>query len=103
MFWTFGNDFREECANVVWEPMHTKRNMQDVHTEVSHAAVLAIRRYPPLPVDWLMWIEITAMQKARLHLQDRPKSLLADETQNFLCAWEEWKLRGAAHHYLWVP
>src|SRR5690625_5982825 len=72
------DDIGEHGVDMIRYPSETERQVKDMHTQIPHAAILAIDLHHPLPVDHLLRIEIAAVPETCFDLHDLSKALISD-------------------------
>jgi hypothetical protein len=87
--------------NVVGHPSGAQR-MHGVHSEVAHAAVLAVQLDHALPVDLLVGVKVAAVEQTAPHLDDLPEGVLLDGAEDAASAGEEGKFRRAGDDHVGV-
>ena len=99
---TLRENVREDGPYVARQPARAQGKVECVHAEVAHAAVLAVPRGLPLPVDRLLRVEVARVEEERAHLEDAPEAAFRDPAGHPLSAGVERQLRGAAHEQVGV-
>ena len=67
------DDIRKDRADGLRYPAGAEGNVADVHSQVAHAAVLAVEFDHSFPVDRFVRVEVAGVEEAGLHLDDSPE------------------------------
>ncbi len=73
-----------------------------MEAKVTHAPVFAVGYGPPLPIDWLIRIEVGTMAKTGSKFDDLTKFTLFDHLDDTLRSGKEWEFAGASNDHLLV-
>src|SRR5439155_23150169 len=97
---TFRVDFLELGKDALWPPAQSERNVNHVHSKVTHHADFTAELRLPFPVDRLGGIEVARMPKTGVNLQQLAELARARRLQSALCPRQKRKFRTATNESL---
>ena len=84
--WPFVYDFLQLGIDSHWAPTEPERDVDRVHTQVSHYPDLAAGLYLAFPINLFRRIQIAAVMKPDPNFERLPISLLLNKLDHFLGA-----------------